>query len=284
MDIRPDPETPRLLVQLSDTHIKEPGRLAYGRVDTAAGLSRAIADVRRQPRPVEAVLITGDLVDSGRAEQYLHLKALLAPLACPVYLVAGNHDDRAALRAAFPEHHWLQQGEFVQYAVDLDGLRLVVLDSSVPGRPHGALCGERLAWLEQTLAQAPRQPTIVAIHHPPFPTFVGWMDRFGLLEGREALAAVLARHPQVQRVVSGHMHRSIHAQCGGVVAMTVPSTAHQLYLDFGPEAAKGYTDQAAGYAIHAWAPRTGVVSHVTEVSESPGPHPFYDANGKLIDS
>src|SRR3954453_5341294 len=84
----------RLIVQLSDTHIRKPGDLAEGRVDTAAALARAVAGGNALPQPADAVIVTGDLVDSGKPAQYQHLRALLAPLAGPVYLLPGNHDDR----------------------------------------------------------------------------------------------------------------------------------------------------------------------------------------------
>ena len=93
----------RLLVQLSDTHIREPGRPAYGRVDTSALLAQAVAAVVALPQPASAVVVTGDLTDFGRAAEYAQLRWLLAPLACPLYLLPGNHDDRDGLRSAFPE-------------------------------------------------------------------------------------------------------------------------------------------------------------------------------------
>jgi 3',5'-cyclic AMP phosphodiesterase CpdA len=93
-----------LIAQLSDLHIKPPGRLAYGRVDTAALLTAALADLTaRRPAP-DVVLLTGDLVDAGSAAEYAELRRLLAPLDCPVYVIPGNHDDRAGLRAGFADH------------------------------------------------------------------------------------------------------------------------------------------------------------------------------------
>src|ERR1700728_976678 len=108
-----------LLAQISDLHIKRAGALAYRRVDTAAALTRCVAALNAlEPRP-DAVIMTGDLVDQGDPEQYEHLKTLLAPLEIPYFMLVGNHDERAALRAAFPDRKELQNGgEFVQYAVD----------------------------------------------------------------------------------------------------------------------------------------------------------------------
>ncbi|EEH25344.1 Ser/Thr protein phosphatase family protein [Burkholderia pseudomallei Pakistan 9] len=157
-----------LLAHISDLHIKRPGALAYRRVDTAAHLARCVARLNAlEPRP-DAVLVTGDLTDFGDDDEYAHLKALLAPLAMPYYLLVGNHDDRAALRRAFPARVELQSGEFVQYALDLGPLRVIALDSQIPGASGGTLCDARLAWLADQLDAARDRPVIVALHHPPF--------------------------------------------------------------------------------------------------------------------
>jgi 3',5'-cyclic AMP phosphodiesterase CpdA len=94
--------TNTLLAQLSDLHIREPGRLAYGRLDTAPYLAAAVQILLRLPQRPDAVLITGDLCDFGRAAEYRHLAALLAPLPMPVYLMPGNHDERARCARPFP--------------------------------------------------------------------------------------------------------------------------------------------------------------------------------------
>src|SRR5689334_15886828 len=224
----------RLLVQLSDTHIRQPGQLAYRRVDTSTYLARAVAAVGSMPQAPDAVVLTGDLTDFGRSDEYAHLRALLSPLSCPVYLMPGNHDDGAALRSAFPDHPELQQnpvGDRVCWAVDIGGLRLVALDTTVPRAAQGELEAPQLAWLDRTLAAARTAPTIVAVHHPPFPTRIGHMDDIGLVHGADAFAAVLARHPQVERVIAGHVHRSMQCLWAGTIAMTCPSTAHQVVLD-----------------------------------------------------
>jgi 3',5'-cyclic AMP phosphodiesterase CpdA len=275
---------PKLLVQLSDTHVRLPGQLAYGRVDTARFLARAVASVQALPQAPTAVVVTGDLTDFGRAGEYAHLRTLLAPLACPVYLLPGNHDDGAELRRAFPEHAYLHQtGEaFVQYAVGLGGLRLVAIDTTVARAPHGELDEARLAWLAAALAADRATPTIVAMHHPPFATFIGHMDEIGLQQGGRELAAVIARHPQVERIVCGHLHRSIQARFAGTMAMTAPSTAHAVAFDLSNDAASAFAMQPPGFLVHAWSETGHVVSHLAFSGEFEGPYPFHDASG-LID-
>jgi 3',5'-cyclic AMP phosphodiesterase CpdA len=268
---------PQVLVHLSDTHITVPGRLLDGRVDTATSLARAVDAVRRlRPRPV-AVLISGDLVDAGSPAEYAHLRTLLADLPGPVYLMPGNHDERGALRAAFADHAYLgpmDEGEFIQYAVDLPGLRLVALDTVVPGAGHGALCERRLDWLDATLAEAPRQPTLVALHHPPFLTHIAHMDALGLREGREDFEAIIRRHPQVERIACGHLHRCIQARIAHTVAITVPSTAHQVALDLVGDHPASYTFEPPGVGLHVWTTGTDLVSHVMPIGDYPGPFAY----------
>lgn len=259
-----------LLLQLSDTHITAPGRRLLERVDTAALLAQAVASVKALSTPPSAVLLSGDLVDRGDAAEYAELLRLLAPLDCPLYPLAGNHDERGALQQAFGDRCPASElPPFLQYAVDLGGLRLVVLDSAVAGAPHGELCASRLDWLERTLAAAPQQPTLVAMHHPPFVTGIAHMDAMGLLAGGPELEALLRRHPQVERLLCGHLHRPIQRRFGGTLAMTVPSTAHQIVLDLREGSEALFLMEPPGYALH-WLHQGAVVSHLA-ASGSYGP-------------
>jgi 3',5'-cyclic AMP phosphodiesterase CpdA len=152
----------------------------------------------------------------------------------------------------------------------------------VAGQPHGAVCGARLARLEALLAQAPLTPTVLAMHHPPFPTFIGHMDQIGLREGAQELARLVERHPQVERVICGHLHRSIQVRWANTVALTAPSTAHQVTLDLNLDAPSTYTMEPAGFLLHAWQPGSGFVTHQVTLGDWDGPHPFH-ADGALID-
>ncbi|MFM8767565.1 MAG: phosphodiesterase, partial [Rubrivivax sp.] len=182
-----------ILCQISDTHIKAGRRKAYGVVDTASMLERCVEQVLRLPQKPDAAVFTGDLVDLGRPEEYALLRELIRPLleALPVYLMPGNHDDRDSLRAAFPDHGYLRQWQpFVQYVIDDHPVRLVALDTLIPRSGAGQLCEQRLRWLDGTLLRRPGVPTLVALHHPPFASGIGHMDRMALGE-TQALAAVV---------------------------------------------------------------------------------------------
>jgi 3',5'-cyclic AMP phosphodiesterase CpdA len=275
------------LVQLTDLHIREPGRLAYGRIDTAPYLERAVQSVLRLPQRPDAVVITGDLSDFGRAAEYEHLARLLAPLPMPIYLMPGNHDDRDQLRRSFPGHAYLAPGVgtagFVQYSVRVGALRLLTLDTCVPGASHGTLCEERLGWLEQQLDASRGEPVVIAMHHPPFRTLIGHMDEIGLLQGAEALEALVARHGNVERVICGHLHRAIDVRFGGTIASTSPAPAHQVCLDLSPNAPSAWTLEPPGFRVHAWsAQNRRLVTHLAASGTFEGPFPFHD-NGALID-
>jgi Icc protein len=271
-----------LLCQISDLHIKAPGKLSYRVVDCAAMLARCVEEIVRLPQQPDAMVITGDLVDFGRAEEYAHLRKLLSPLPMPYYLIPGNHDERDALRAAFPDHAYLRQwSPYIQYAIEEWPLRIVALDTVIPGAGGGRLDAQRLDWLESTLAAAPDKPTVVIMHHPPFPTLIGHMDDLGL-QGKEALAAVIARHPQVERVLCGHLHRPIQFRFAGTIACTSPSPAHQVALNLAPDAPSRFKMEPPAFQLHAWRGDTGLVSHTAYIGDFAGPYPFFEGTG-LID-
>ncbi|WP_019654290.1 phosphodiesterase [Variovorax atrisoli] len=274
-----------ILVQLTDLHIREPGRLAYGRIDTAPYLERAVQSVLALRQQPDAVVVTGDLTDFGRAAEYEHLARLLAPLTMPVYLMPGNHDDRDQLRRSFPGRAYLgADGDgFIQYSVRVGALRLLTLDTCVPHASHGALCEKRLAWLEAQLDACRGEPVVIAMHHPPFETLIGHMDEIGLLEGAEALEALVSRHPNVERIICGHLHRAIDVRFGGTIASTSPAQAHQVCLDLAPDADSAWTLEPPSFRVHAWSARgRRLVTHLAASGSFEGPYPFHD-NGALID-
>jgi 3',5'-cyclic-AMP phosphodiesterase len=262
-----------MIAQISDMHVTAEGRLAYHRVDTAAHLTRAVEHLLRlSPRP-DVVVATGDLVDAAAPEEYARLRALLAPLPMPVYLVPGNHDDRQALAAAFGDHRYLPRDGFMHYVVEQHPVRLVVLDTVVPGEGGGRMCDARLQWLDARLREAPARPTMVVMHHPPFKTGIAFMDSLGL-DNAEALAAVIERHPQVERIVCGHLHRPIQRRWAGTVVLTAPSTAHQVALTLHPGTPSGFVMEPPACLLHVWTEALGLVTHTSYIGEYGGPQPF----------
>jgi 3',5'-cyclic-AMP phosphodiesterase len=256
-----------LIVQLSDPHVTVRGTLSNGFIDTADALGRAVQHVLAlEPRP-DVALLTGDLVDSVEPTGYARLRELLAPLPMPLYTIPGNHDDRGLLRAAFADAGFLPRaGAFLHYTVETHPLRLIGLDTQRAGEIGGELCAERLDWLAARLAEAPQRPTLLFMHHPPFSTGLP-TDRHGF-PGAEALGALLERHRQVQRIVSGHVHRPVQALWHGVLASTCPATAHQLALDLdGTRPRSRITLEPPAVQLHAWSATDGVVSHTSPIGD-----------------
>jgi 3',5'-cyclic AMP phosphodiesterase CpdA len=263
-----------LLAQISDLHVMPRGELAMGRVDTAGMLREAIAHLNRlDPRP-DVVLITGDLADKGQPAAYDHLREILADLRMPWYVIPGNHDRIDAFREAFADQPYLPpSGPYIHYAIETLPLRLVAVDSVVQGRTRGLLSDDRLDWLDRTLAQRRDAPTLVMMHHAPFAADLKHVDEVGL-EGIPALEAVIARHPQVERVLCGHVHRSTQARFGGTIVSSCPSTAHQAALDLRHDGIDSWTLEPPGFQLHRW---TGKVlfTHTLNIGRFDGPFAFH---------
>src|SRR3989344_2158841 len=239
---------PFLVAQISDLHLKAGQRLTYGVVDTLGALRRAVDHLNAShPRP-DIVVISGDLVDFGRADEYAVLHPELARLHMPCYLVPGNHDTRGPLLDAFRDHTYLPSSAAgpLDWVVDAHPLRLIGLDSTIPGG-HGG-------------PHMDREPFINAA----------------------ALETVVARHPQVERLLCGHLHRSMQRRFGGSLSCVCPGTSHQIVLDLQDAAPAHFNLEPAGYLLHRWDAQQGLVSHNGVFGDYPGPYPFYDAHG-LID-
>lgn len=236
-----------LIAQISDCHIVEHGDLMADRVDSSIGLRRAVDRLNALGDELDVVIATGDLVNDGRPAQYERLAELLAPLDAPLLAVPGNHDDRTELRARYE----LPDGspdEPIDHVVELGNVRLVCLDTTIPGRHDGGLSATQLAWLDDVLGADPQRRTLIVQHHPPFPSGIQAMDRYQLA-GAPAEAEIVARYPAVAAIVTGHYHRPIMCGFGGTTAFCCPSTAAQLADRLGPGPTT-YVDEAPALALH----------------------------------
>jgi len=263
-----------LLAQISDLHVTAKGTRLFDRVDTAGFLVRAVAHLKSlTPRP-DFVWITGDLVDQGSPAEYAHLRELLRPLQIPWALMPGNHDDRAALRQSFADQpYWPKNGEFLHYVLEDMPLRLIALDTLIPGESGGELCPARLDWLSERLEERPDRPTVVAMHHPPFLTGIAEMDTINCANSA-ALGALVARHPQVERIICGHVHRSMAARWNGTVVTTAPATAHQVALDLREGSPTAWIMEPPACHLHYWRPDTGLVTHTSYIGDYGAATPY----------
>lgn len=274
----------RLIAQISDLHIKAPGALAYNHVDTAAALKRCIAELNRFAPTPDVVVISGDLCDTPTKDEYDHLKSLLAPLTIPFIGIPGNHDDRAMMRAAFPEFGYTQVDGALNVKRSVGELDVLLLDSSVPGKPNGELTDATLAWLDAMLSESPARPALVFLHHPPVVTGIRHMDVQNL-SNAGGLAEILCRHENAQLVAAGHVHRAVLTMFAGRAATICPAPNHAVALDLDARFPPSFVVEPPAFQLHVWLPGDGfgrLVTHSVPIGDFEGPHPFFDASGKLL--
>ncbi|HMR31273.1 MAG TPA: metallophosphoesterase [Amaricoccus sp.] len=249
-----------LIAHLTDLHIRAGREPSASWRDLSKGGLDAIVDriVVFNP-PIDAMALTGDLADSGTAEDYELLLRPLRRLRMPLLPIVGNHDMRAPMRAAFGELLPSPQPEgWIQYAVDIGPLRVVALDTLKPDHAQGELCAGRLAWAEQAMAQD--RPTLLLLHHPPIPLGIEGMDASRLLTGVTELGDIVQRHPHMVGILCGHYHRPVVSSWLGVPLLVAASPALQLglCLDEGDAPA---VDEPYGMFLHRWTRESGLVTH-----------------------
>jgi Icc protein len=272
------------IAQISDLHIKPPGTLAYGKVDTAKALERCIAALNEFAPVPDFVVISGDLADAPAIEEYDHLKRLLAPLKFPFAGIPGNHDSREMMRAAFPDAPYAHASGPLNQKIEVGELDLVLLDSSVPGKPHGELDAPTLQWLDATLASSSGRPALVFLHHPPFLTGIWHMDRQNLHNAAE-LAAIVQRHPRVQLIATGHVHRATLTMFAGRPCTICPVANHAVELDLDHLREPSFKVEPPAFHLHTWFAGEGygkLVTHHVPIGSYDGPHPFFGPDGKLL--
>jgi len=262
-----------LIAQLSDLHVRPRGALYQDVVDSNAMVAQAIEHLNRLDRRPDLVLVTGDLVDKGHPSEYAMARELLARLGVRYLVIPGNHDHRENFRAAFVDHRYLPEQGPLHYCIDDYAIRIVGLDSSVPGKHHGHIDADGLSWLSSTLEQAREKPTLLMMHHPPFVSGIPYMDKYRYLAAG-ALEEVVRRFPQVQILLCGHVHRSMLRRWAGTVVCTSPSTTTQIDLQLAPKALPRSHAGPCGYMLHLWDEAHGLISHTDLFGEFAGPFAF----------
>jgi 3',5'-cyclic-AMP phosphodiesterase len=261
-----DTEVGMIIAQISDPHITLEHGAANPEHDTAIDLQHAVAHLMRLRAPPDLVLVTGDCVNGGSLAEYERFRALLRPLPMPVYVIPGNHDDRGQLLALFGPQGATPLPGFVQYVVDDWPVRLIALDTLVPQRDEGYLCAQRLAWLEARLAEAPTRPTVICMHHPPFLTGLTVLDQIGLTNA-DALGAIVARHPQIERIVAGHVHMTMLRRFGGTLAISCAATAHQMLPDVQQPERLAVVMEPPTCLLHVWRDSTALVTYTSLIGD-----------------
>lgn len=225
------PRPDHFLLHLSDTHLLAGGLKLYGRVNAEAHLADLFAEVEASGVRPQAIVFTGDLTDKGEPGAYELLREIVEPaaarLGARVIWVMGNHDDRSAFRTALLGQ---QPSEApIDRSYDLNGLRLITLDTSVPGHHHGEISDQQLVWLAEELRVPAPDGTILAMHHPPIPSVLDLATAVELRD-QQRLATVL-RGTDVRSIIAGHLHYSSMAMFAGIPVSVSSATCYTQDLN-----------------------------------------------------
>jgi len=272
------------LAQISDMHFRSQGRKLYDFVDVNSTNADVVNQLNALEERPDAVVITGDIVNCGLPAEYEVARRVLGHLQYPLYIIPGNHDDKAEfLKSMKPLCPLLgDDAENMHYAVDDFDMRLLFIDSSLAGESKGWLTDNTLAWLEAQLVQGGDKPTAVFMHHPPLKLGSAQMDRIACENG-DKLLALIDRFPALCRVFCGHTHRLIFTQYRQATITTIPGTVHQVpYFHENP--APYYNLEPAACLMHRLIEGAGLVSYLHSLAHYPGPYLYNTAISCPVDA
>jgi len=261
------PAAAHVIAHISDTHFLAEGVPLYGAVNTEKNLTRALVQLEASGIRPEALVFTGDLADLGEPDAYRRLRALVEPVAerlgARVIWVMGNHDERAQ----YAQHLFdaAETSAPQDRVYDLDGLRIIALDTTVPGYHHGNLSDEQLDWLTDVLATPAPHGTLIAVHHPPLPTPLLWAMEMLELRGQDRLAEVL-RGTDVRGILAGHLHYSTHGTIAGIPVSVAAATCYTLDLTAPDRLLSGVDSGQAFNIVHLYSDT--VVHSIVPVGET----------------
>jgi 3',5'-cyclic AMP phosphodiesterase CpdA len=254
------PSPRHIVAHLSDTHLLADGALQYGAVDPEPGLVRALTRLADLADAPQAIVVTGDLTDLGEPAAYRRLRELVEPaataLGATVVWVMGNHDERAAYSAGlFGERSDRPQDR----VYDLAGLRIIALDTSVPGYHHGEVSSDQLGWLAEELATPAEHGTVLAMHHPPIPLPLDPASQVIELDGQRELAAVL-QGSDVRAILAGHMHYSSYSSFAGIPVSVAAATCYTVDLAARDRLYSAVDGHQAISLVHLYEPGAGGIA------------------------
>lgn len=260
------PDPGHTIAHFSDPHLLAGGALQYGHVDTEARLTTALARLARLDPVPQALVFTGDLADKAEPKAYLRLRELVESAAdaigAQVIWVMGNHDERAA----YSRHLFDVESDEPQDRVhDVAGLRIVSLDTTVPGWHHGELRESQLAWLTDVLATPAPHGTVLALHHPPIPVPMMRIAEIIELRDQQPLADVISGS-DVRAIIGGHFHFTSHSTFAGVPVSVASATCYTSELAPDDRLLSGVDGHQSFMMLHVYADR--VVHSVVPVDDA----------------
>ncbi|TXN29759.1 phosphodiesterase [Lacisediminihabitans profunda] len=249
------PSPTHVIAHLSDTHFLGGERPLYGKVRTHENLLRALAQLEQSGARPEAIVFTGDLADLAEPDAYVRLREIVEPAAermgAQIVWVMGNHDERlqfaTQLLGDVPAGVDVPSQDRVYH---FGGLRIIVLDSTVPGYHHGDLADDQLVWLARELDTPAPHGTLLALHHPPIPTPLALMALLEL-RGQDRLAGVI-RGTDVRGILAGHLHYTTHSLFAGVPVSVAAATCYTMDLSAPVNHLSGVDGSQAFNLVHVY--------------------------------
>jgi len=270
-----------IIAQITDLHIGFQGK---GNVcQNTPRFRTVIQSLNDMISKPDMVLLTGDLVESGKEEDYERLKVELEKLECPIYFGIGNHDNRESFIKNFPEAR-VNDG-FIQYVIEDWPLRIIVLDTLKEGFHGGEFCERRQAWLEQTLAEKPDYPTLIAMHHPPIQTGIAWMTA-DEAPWVQRFRETLRKYDNIVHIVAGHIHRTIFQKIENTTISVCDAVASAVGLELAPIDPNSpdnrplILDSNPGYSLHHW--NGGMLTSHAAIASSASPLIRFDEEHTFI--
>ncbi|EOM77310.1 phosphodiesterase [Rhodococcus rhodnii] len=265
------------VLHVSDTHFVENDGRLHDKVDSDSHLAALFERLERSGQRPDAIVFTGDLADEGQPDAYARLRAIVEPAAArigaEVIWVMGNHDARPAFRAGLLDAEPTQ--ESVDAVYDIDGLRIVVLDSTVPGEHHGEITDAQLDWLRGVLDEPAPHGTLVALHHPPIPSTLDILEYVELAD-QHRLEAVIAG-TDVRGVLGGHLHYSTTSTFAGVPVSVAAATCYTQDLFAADDGMRGVDGARAFNMVHVYSDR--VVHTVVPLEDA---ETLYEMSGEKL--
>lgn len=251
------PRPDHFLLHISDTHVLAGGGKLYDRVASEQHLQTLFEEFEASGGRPEAIVFTGDLADKGEPDAYDRIRRIVDPVAerlgAQVIWVMGNHDERAAFRRGLLG----ERGASVEGGVrpvdrvdDVNGLRIITLDSTAPGHHHGEIAPEQLDWLAEELSMPAAHGTILAMHHPPVPSVldlavaVELRDQGGLAEVVEG--------SDIRSIIAGHLHYSSTAMFAGVPVSVASASCYTQDLNVPVGGTRGRDGARAFNLVHVY--------------------------------
>lgn len=246
------PRPDHFILHLSDTHFLAGGDPLYGSVDSEGKLRQLFAELEASGSRPEAIVFTGDLADNGEPDAYAKLRTIVEPaanrLGAQVIWVMGNHDDRGSFRGSLLDQE--PSSRPVDRVHDINGLRIITLDSTVPGHHYGEVTDAQLVWLARVLSTPAPHGTILAMHHPPVPSVLDLAVTVELRRQRE-LAAII-RGSDIRSIIAGHLHYSTTATFAGIPVSVASATCYTQDLNVPVGGTRGRNGAQAFNLIHVY--------------------------------